>query len=89
LPVELTQKVARLKKLSAQEKEIKSLKEEIKSYLESAQLRKAIAGDLTVSYEVRRGRDGFDAKKLTELVGEDVVAECKTQGDSYSFIKVA
>jgi CRISPR-associated exonuclease Cas4 len=89
LPLEIAQKVKRLKELNAIEKESKSLKGEIKSYLEAAGLKKAMAGDCTISLVHCKGKSSIDLEKLKELVGEDIIAECTIEGDDYSFIRAA
>lgn len=89
LPADIAVKLARLKALNAQEKEIKSLASEIKSYLESANLKKAISGSNTVALVNCKGKPSVNLEKLKELVGEDVIAECVSEGDSYSYLRVA
>jgi CRISPR-associated exonuclease Cas4 len=89
LPEEMALKVNRLKALSGREKEIKSLKDEIKSYLEAANVKKATAGPYTVSVVYCKGKPSIDTEKLKELAGEDVLAECVSEGDSYSYLKAA
>jgi CRISPR-associated exonuclease Cas4 len=89
LPAEIAKKVERLKSLNKVEKEQKAIKAEVKSYLEVAGLEKATADDMTVSIVSCKGRPNVNLEKLKELAGEDVVAECVSEGDSYSYLKVA
>jgi CRISPR-associated exonuclease Cas4 len=89
LPDQIAAKVNRLKELSKTEKEMKSLKAEIKSYLEAASLKKATAGSIAISIVPCKGKPSIDTEKLKELVGEDVVSECVSESDGYSYLRVA
>jgi CRISPR-associated exonuclease Cas4 len=89
LPAEIANKVERLNELSGKEKEIKSLKGEIISYLETASIKKATAGKHTITLVKRKGKPSIDTDKLKELAGEDVVAECVSEGEPYSYVRIA
>jgi CRISPR-associated exonuclease Cas4 len=88
LPADLSQKVNRLVTLDKREKEAKAIKRELKSYLEAVGIKKATAGANAVSLVLCKGKSSVDLKKLAELVGEDVIAECISEGDSYSYARV-
>jgi CRISPR-associated exonuclease Cas4 len=88
LPKELAQKVNRLVALDKREKEAKAIKRELKSYLEAVGIKKATAGANAVTLVLCKGKSSIDLKKLAELVGEDVIAECVSEGDSYSYARV-
>jgi CRISPR-associated exonuclease Cas4 len=89
LPDQIAAKVNRLKELSKTEKEMKSLKAEIKSYLEAATIKKATAGSIAIAIVPCKGKPSIDTDKLKELVGEDVVSECVSESDGYSYLRVA
>jgi CRISPR-associated exonuclease Cas4 len=89
LPAEIAKKVERLKELNKAEKEQKAIKAEVKSYLEAATIKKATAGSIAISIVDCKGKPSVNTEKLKELAGEDVLAECVSESDGYSYLRVA
>lgn len=88
LPSEIIQMALRLKELSATEKEVKEIKENLKAYMEAAKIKKALAGELTLSLVSYKGRESVDTKKLKESF-PDIAMQVTKVGEGYSTLKVS
>ncbi|KAA0257543.1 hypothetical protein FHQ18_09375 [Deferribacter autotrophicus] len=85
-PDDMKQRVKKLKELVKIEKETKSLKNEIKLYMESIGIKTGIADDIIVQYQSRKGRKTLDEKALKEAYPEIDITPFYKEGDPYSFI---
>jgi len=86
-PKDIAEMVCRAKELQAMEKELKVLKDQIKAFMESANLKKGVAGNLTITLSQYKGRETVDAKKLKEEMPE-VHSQYASVGEGYSVLKL-
>lgn len=88
LPTEIVEMAKRAKELSKAEKEAKAIKENIKAFLEAAEIKKGTAEDLTLSLVSYKGRETVDTKTLREKF-PDVYEMVIGTSQGYSVLKMA
>ena len=87
LPADVAEIVSKLVKVKEVEKEIKEMKNQLKSFMESTKISIAKAGNNTVSLVKRRGKKTVDTD-LLQQVAPDIYAQVECHGDGYSYLKV-
>jgi CRISPR-associated exonuclease Cas4 len=88
-PEDLKILVERSKALAGFDKERKKINSSIQNYLEAAEARTGLAGELTVKIEYRKGRKSLDESALRGAFEEIDFDEYLKEGDPYSFVKIS
>jgi CRISPR-associated exonuclease Cas4 len=87
LPKEIAEMAQKVKSLASAEKEAKTLKDQIKVFMEDAGIKKGTAGDITLSLAHYKGREMINAVKLKQDEPEMYSAYVKI-GEPYSVLKI-
>lgn len=87
LPEEISTFAKRLQSLKETEKEIKTLKTQVKRWFEETGTKKGKVGDITLSLIEVKGKEGVDIKKLKEN-HPDIWDEVKKLSAPYSWVKI-
>jgi CRISPR-associated exonuclease Cas4 len=87
LPSEVVQMAQRAKELAGAEKEAQETKENLKAFMEAASLKKATAGELTITLSQYKGKETVSSQKLKELA-PDIYDQCVSVGAGYSVLKI-
>jgi len=87
LPEEIVKVVNKIKSLSTIEKEISSLKTQLKDFFEATGKKRVKSDDCTVSYVSVKGKDGVDVERLKSEY-PDVYTDCQKMSGGYSFMKI-
>jgi len=87
LPEEISTFAKRLQSLKETEKEIKTLKTQVKRWFEETGTKKGKAGDITLSLVEVKGKETVDTKALKEN-HPDIWDEVKKTTDPYSWVKI-
>lgn len=87
LPEDVVKIVERIKSLTKVEKEIKTLKTQLKEFMEATDLQRVKADDYTVSLVKIKGKKTVDTDMLKQMM-PDVYSEFECNGTGYSFVKV-
>ncbi|MDK2791592.1 MAG: hypothetical protein PWQ25_455 [Deferribacteres bacterium] len=88
VPSDVSAKVEKLMELLESEKEIKKLKEEIKTYMEQTGVNTIYVNASVVQYQSRKGRKTLDEKALKDAHPELDLTPFYKEGSPYSFITI-
>lgn len=87
LPDDVKMIVEKIKSLSSVEKEIKSLKSQLKDFMEATEKKRVKSNDFTVSLVNVKGKKTVDTK-LLQAEMPDIYRQYETESNGYSFIKI-
>jgi len=87
LPPEIKEVVKKIAGKTAIEKEIKSLKQQLKDFMEATNIKMAKVDNNTVSLVTRKGKKTVDTELLKEF-DPSLYSRLECDGDPYSFLKV-
>lgn len=87
LPEDVVDIVKKIKSLSTVEKQIKTLKSQLKEYMEATDTKRVKADDYTVSIVNVKGKTSVDVNSLKENLPE-VFSQFQCEGAGYSYVKV-